>query len=200
VHRFAAILLALLLSLTGCGSPQLPPLAGDAVVLAFGDSLTFGRGATPEESYPAILQELIARKVVSAAVPGEVTQAGLARLPVALEEHRPKLLILCHGGNDILRNLGMAQAEANLRAMIKIAKERGVAVVVIAVPERGLLLSPAKFYGRIADDLELPLEDDVIGAILGDATLKSDTVHPNAAGYRKLAEAVAALLKKSKAI
>ena len=195
-------LLLLAVALAGCGgsSPKLSRLPADAVVLAFGDSLTFGTGAQPEASYPAVLEKLIGRKVDSAGVPGEVSAAGLARLPAALDEHQPALLILCHGGNDFLRKLGEAQAAENLRAMIRLARQRGIDVALIAVPKPGLLPSPPDFYAEIAKEFGLPYEDAALTAILRDRELKSDIAHPNARGYAKLAEAVAALLKKSGAI
>src|SRR5688500_62415 len=108
----SAFLLAALL--WGCGdSARLAKLPPDAVVLAFGDSLTFGTGAPEPASYPSQLERLIGRKVVRAGIPGEVSEAGLARLPAALDEHQPRLLILTHAGNDFLRKLDRKAAASN---------------------------------------------------------------------------------------
>jgi len=195
-----ALLLVMLLAACGTDHPKLARLSPDAVVLAFGDSLTYGTGAEEKDSYPAVLQRLISRTVVRSGVPGEVTADGLARLPDALDEHAPKLLILCHGGNDLLRNLGEQQAAANIRAMITLAKAQGVDVVLVGVPKAGLMLSSAEFYKNIAQEFAIPYEAVTLSDILASRTLKSDTVHPNAQGYRKLAEALASLLKESGAI
>ena len=201
VPRIGALLAAFMLLTSGCGQhPKLPPLAPDAVLLAFGDSLTYGTGANEEESYPAQLARLTGRRVVREGVPGEVSAAGLARLPAALDEHRPRLLLLCHGGNDFLRRLPREQAAENLRAMIRLAKARGVEVLLIGTPEPGFAVTPAAFYGEIAKEFRVPYESDVLGKILRDGSLKADQVHPNAKGYLLLAERVAALLRKSGAI
>jgi acyl-CoA thioesterase-1 len=197
------LLLAFALALlAGCGggTPRLSRLPADAVILAFGDSLTFGTGAQPEASYPAVLEQLVGRKVWGAGVPGEISAAGLARLPSALEYYQPRLLILCHGGNDLLRKLGEPQAAENLRAMVRLARQRGVEIVLIGVPKPGLLPSPPDFYADIAREFGLPYEDAALKAILRDNELKSDPAHPNAKGYARLAQAVAALLKKSGAV
>jgi len=200
--RAIACLLALsLLAVGGCGKqPRLQPLAPDAVVLAFGDSLTYGTGADERDSYPAQLALLIGRKVARAGVPGEISGDGLARLPEAIEEHQPRLLVLCHGGNDFLRRLSKQQVAANVRAMVRFARERGIDVVLIGTPEPGLAVSAPAFYAEIAKELRVPYEDSVIGQILRDATLKSDPIHPNARGYRLIAERLAGLLKKAGAV
>jgi lysophospholipase L1-like esterase len=198
--RGAAIALAVLLAACSGGQPKLARLAPDAVVLAFGDSLTAGVGANPGESYPARLEALIARKVLSSGVPGETSAAGLARLPAALDEAKPQLVILCEGGNDFLQKLDEAQAASNLRAMVRLAQSRGAQVVLIAVPKPGLLPSPADFYAVVAKELAVPNEETALKKILTDNSLKSDLVHPNAAGYARLAEAVATLLRKTGAV
>ena len=193
-------LAACLLAACSGRAPQLSPLGPDDVVLAFGDSITFGTGAGEGQSYPSALEGLIGRKVVSSGVPGEVSAAGLARLPSVLEEYRPQILILCHGGNDLLRNLGRKQAAENIRAMVRIARDKGIDVLLVAVPEPGLRPSPPDFYKEIAAEFGLPYEGEALKEILGDKSLKSDLVHPNAQGYARLADALAGILKKSGAI
>jgi acyl-CoA thioesterase-1 len=197
VLRFAFLILLI----CGCSErPKLERLPGDAVVLAFGDSLTFGTGANEEESYPAQLEKLIGRRVVRAGVPGEVTAQALARLPEALDEHTPRLLLLCIGGNDFLRRLGNQQAERNVRDMVKLAKSRGIAVMLIGTPEPGFTVSPPAFYAGIAKEFRLPYEEGIIGQVLKDTSLKADPIHPNARGYRLIAERLAEQLKQSGAI
>lgn len=188
-------------ALTSCSSkPKLPPLAGDAVILAFGDSLTFGTGAETDQSYPAVLEKMIGRRVLNYGIPGEVTSEGLRRLPEILEREKPALMILCHGGNDQLRNLNLEQAEGNIREMIQLAREKNVAVVLIAVPAPGLTLSPPPLYRKIAKKMSIPIEENILSDVLAKTRLKSDLIHPNAAGYRMMAESIAALLRQYGAI
>ena len=179
--------------------PQILPLVNDDIVLAFGDSLTFGTGASPAESYPAQLQTLIGRKVVNAGVPGEISGDGLRRLPAVLDEIQPRLLILCHGGNDFLQKQSETAA-ANVRAMIKLAKDKGIDVVLIATPKPGLSISAPDFYAVLAKEFAIPFNDDVLKSILRDNELKSDLVHPNAKGYAQIAGTVAKLLRKAGAV
>ncbi|MEX2240032.1 MAG: arylesterase [Burkholderiales bacterium] len=201
MRLFRAFVVACAACAGACGdAPRLSPLAPDAVVLAFGDSITYGTGASEAESYPAQLERLIGRQVVRAGVPGEASAQALARLPHALEEHRPNLLVLCIGGNDFLRNLGKAQAAANVQTMVAVAKQRGVDVLLIGTPEKGLTVTPPAFYAEIAEQHRIPYEGRVIGEILRNSELKSDTLHPNARGYRLIAERVAELLRKSGAL
>lgn len=200
MFRRGAFLIIILLS--GCGgeTPRLAPLSADAVILAFGDSLTEGYGAAEDESYPAVLARLSARRVINAGVSGEVSGEGLSRLPAMLEQHRPRLLILCHGGNDMLRGRSLARMEDNLRGMAQLARERAIPVVLLGVPNRGLFLASHEAYARIAEDMNLVFIEDLIPEILGDSDLKSDAIHPNASGYRMMAETIHATLQKSGAL
>ena len=199
-RRLSVVLLCAALLGSCSKTPQISALANDDVVLALGDSLTFGTGASPAESYPAQLQTLIGRKVVNAGVPGEISSDGLQRLPALLDEVKPKLLILCHGGNDFLRKLREANAAANVRAMIKLAKDKGIGVVLIATPKPGLAISPPDFYAELAKEFAIPFNDDALKSVLRDNDLKSDLIHPNAKGYAQIAQRVATMLKMAGAI
>ncbi|MDH3700612.1 MAG: arylesterase [Alphaproteobacteria bacterium] len=201
VSRAMALLLVLLLAGCGPSEPQLAPLPKNGVILAFGDSLTYGTGAKPQDSYPAVLTRLTGRRVIRSGVPGEVSARGLARLPEMLDRHRPNLLILCHGGNDFLRRHRRDGTEANIRAMVELARARNIDVVLIGVPAPGLWITEgAELFARVAKAHGIPYEAEALAAIVSNGSLKSDTIHPNAKGYRKLAEAVAALLRASGAL
>jgi lysophospholipase L1-like esterase len=96
-----------------------------------------------------------------------------------------------------LRRLDVVQTRENLRAMIEACRQQGADVVLVGVPQLGLFLSPAPFYEELAEEYRLPLLDDTLRDILKDNSLKSDSIHPNAAGYRQLAEALAELIRES---
>ncbi len=200
VGRWTATAALCLLAACNRPVPRLAPLAPGAVILAFGDSVTYGTGAEPSESYPKVLEELTRHSVVNAGLPGEVTEEGLRRLPGVLDVERPALLILCHGGNDFLRHETDERIEQNLMQMAELATTRGLAVVLIGVPKPGLVLRTSGIYSKVARDLALPLENNVLRDIESDASLKSDLIHPNREGYRKLAQAVLDLLKESGAL
>jgi len=193
--------LLLLTGILACDqTPQLRPLPSDAVVLAFGDSLTHGTGASKKESYPAHLETLISRKVINAGIPGEISATGLKRLSILLQRQQPDLLILCHGGNDILRHYNLKQTKTNIQKMIDLAKNNGTDVVLIGVPQFGVFLSSAKLYQELAEQNQLPIENTVLSEILGKNKFKSDQIHPNAQGYTLLAERIQTLLQNSGAL
>lgn len=188
-QRCVTLILAVFL-LSACSGPSMQPLAPGEVILAFGDSLTEGVGATREQSYPSRLAELSGHPVINAGVSGEVTAEGVERLAAVLDRHAPGLMILLLGGNDILRNGSQGEAKRNLVRMIEMARERDVQVLLVGVPEKSLFSSSAPLYEELAEEYGLPLMDGMVASLLKTPRFKSDQVHLNAAGYRAMAERI----------
>ena len=198
-----ALLLACSVALYACSNdtPRLPLLAENTVILAFGDSLTYGSGAKENQSYPAVLSKLTGRNVINAGIPGEVSAQGLERLPALLDRYRPELLLLCHGGNDLLRRISSTITRANIESMIDAALQRNIPVLLIGVPKPGLIfLDSAEIYSEIAEKYNLVYEGEVLPDVQSDSDLKSDQIHPNADGYQRIAAAIYRLMTESGAL
>lgn len=199
----ACFALALLL-LAACGGGQkYPPLTAGSIVLAFGDSVTFGTGAGPGDSYPTQLAALSGWKIHNAGIPGDTAEAAQERLPALLDELKPALVIVELGGNDFLRRRDAKAVKEDLRQIVRTARQAGAAVALVGVPEFSLLgavasrHSDSAIYAELAKEEKILLLADVFSDVLSDAKLKADPIHPNAAGYRQLAESMAKALRKS---
>lgn len=194
MHRNLYISLSIFfftLLFAGCDSgPGIARIDHNSVILAFGDSLTRGTGAAEEQSYPAVLGRMLGTNIINLGIPGEVTSAGLKRLPAVLDEHHPTLVLLCHGGNDFLRRVNQDETIGNLENMVSLIKRRGADVILVGVPKLGFGLDVPEFYATIAEENQIPFEGEILLDLLGDNDMKSDPIHPNSAGYQLMAEAV----------
>jgi acyl-CoA thioesterase I len=167
-----------------------------STVLALGDSLTFGTGATPETSYPAVLAQLSGWQIVNAGVPGDTSAQALERLPALLQEHEPALVLVSIGGNDLLRRLPEAATRATLQRICELAQGAGAQVLVLAVPRPSLAaafigsLSDHPMYAEVSAALKLPLHAQGWSSVLADETLRADQIHANARGYAQMARSV----------
>ena len=188
--------------LGSCGGDRvaLTPLQPGDTVLAFGDSLTAGFGAAAQQSYPEVLENLALLNIINAGVSGELSAAGLQRLPALLAQHQPKLVIICHGGNDMLRSRGNNAAKNNILQMIALIQEQAAEVLLLGVPRPGVFLSTADFYDEIAEETGVAYLPDLMQEVLSNASLKSDAVHPNAAGYQLIASDIHAYLIEAGAL
>jgi acyl-CoA thioesterase-1 len=182
--RLCGLLLALLSLPTLHAAPQ-------PIILVFGDSISAAYGIRVEEGWVALLQRKLATqgygyRVVNASVSGETTGGGLARLPRALERHRPAILILELGGNDALRGLPLEDVRSNLDGMIRKSEAAGAHVVLAGMrmpPNYGPRYSQEfqAIYADLSRQHELPLIPFVLeGVALDDALMQADGMHPNA--------------------
>ena len=187
----------LLVTLAGCGRDKktAQPVPPGSTVLALGDSLTFGTGASTETSYPAVLAGLTGWNVVNAGVSGDTSAQALARLPALLAEHQPKLVIVSIGGNDFLRKLPESDTHAHVHAICKQSPDAGAQVLLVAVPRATVAaalgqMTDHALYAEVAKDLNIPLQREGWGEVLAQAELRSDQVHANAKGYAQFARSV----------
>ncbi|MGA0569483.1 lipoprotein [Variovorax sp. VNK109] len=184
---------AALLAACGRKGPKMQAVPAGATVLALGDSLTFGYGATPETSYPTVLARLTGWNVVNAGVTGETAAQILERTPGLLQEHKPALVLVCAGGNDFLQKKPEADTRATLRAICQQCKDAGAQVLLVAVPALNIMsavtssLSDHALYESVATEMQVPLHAKGWSRVLGDSSLRSDQVHANAKGYERFA-------------
>ena len=194
-------------SLAACGqAPALQKIPPQALVLAFGDSVTYGTGAGAGEDWPTLLAAKTGWNIINAGVPGETAAKANGRLQQLLGEHQPALVLIEMGGNDFLQRTPEAQVKEHVRTLIQTARGSGAQVALIGVPNLSLLalLSgkpyDAAFYADLAAEEKVPLIADVFAAQLRDEALKADPIHPNANGYRAMAEGIYTRLRELKSL
>lgn len=184
-------------------APRGQPVPAGAIVLALGDSITHGTGATPDTSYPAVLAQLTGWVVINAGVPGDTSAQALERLPDLLAQHSPQLVLVSIGGNDLLRQLPVDGLRANIRRICQLTMAAGAQVLLISVPRPTLSaaltgsLSDHPVYEELAAELKLPLQRQGWAEVLADRSLKSDEIHANAEGYRRFALRVQASAREA---
>jgi acyl-CoA hydrolase len=184
-------------------APKFAAVPSGSVVLAFGDSVTFGTGAAPGQDWPTLLAAMTGWRIVNAGVPGDTADAARQRIAPLLEEHRPALVIVELGGNDFIRRRAQKLVKEDLRQILTTIRASGARAVLVAVPELSLLGAvtrrpdDAPIYAELAKEEKLPLIADVFADILARPELCADQIHPNAQGYRQMAEGFQAALKKT---
>lgn len=202
-RRHFILALALAALSAACGREiELPALADGARVLAFGDSVTYGTGAGADEDWPALLAAATGWEVVNAGIPGDTAQAGRHRLQELLDEFAPALVLVEIGGNDFLRRRSESEVKEDLRRIVRTARAGGAQVVLVGVPALSLSgavigrLADSPIYAALAQEEGVPLVPDVFADVLSQAELRADRIHPNAQGYRRMADGIHARLRE----
>ena len=187
--------ICLVIQLAACGGdPHFTALPKQANVVILGDSLTYGTGANHGEDYASILASKTDWHIVNAGVPGNTSSNGLERLPAILEGDKIDLLIVELGGNDFIRRVPVKETSQNLKTILAQAKARQIPTLLLAIPEFSPFgaavghLSDHPIYEKIAEETATPLVEDIFSEVLGNNALKADPIHPNADGYRVVAE------------
>ncbi|MDP9893677.1 lysophospholipase L1-like esterase [Variovorax boronicumulans] len=186
-------------ALAACGKRKSSAVAlkSDARVLAIGDSLTFGYGASPDASWPVKLGEITGWQIENAGVNGDTSAGALQRLPSLLAAGSYDAILIGIGGNDMLRGVSASATRDNIAALVKEAREHTPHVALLATPAPDAMrafvgsLSDAPFYEEVAKSGQALLVANVYSSVLSDASLRSDRIHANAQGYAKVAQLLA---------
>lgn len=147
--RLALFLLVLLFST--------PPALADKTILIMGDSLSAGYGIGQEQAWPSLLARRLSEKqldynVANLSISGETTAGGRARLPQALQQYQPTVVIIALGANDGLRGLPLSQMRDNLNSMVDAARRNGSKVLLT-----GIRLPPN--YGPYATEFDRSFDE-----------------------------------------
>jgi acyl-CoA thioesterase I len=181
-----------------------PAFASDAaapVILVWGDSLSAAYGIPIESGWVQQLQRRLREqgyphRVVNGSVSGETTAGGLARLPAALRQHRPAIVVVELGGNDGLRGLPLKQLRANLDALVRKSRAAGARVLLceMQIPPNYGPQYTAGFQRAFADAAQAGsarLVPFLLGAIATDPqAFQEDGIHPTVASQAQLLDAV----------
>ena len=172
-----------------------------ATIMVWGDSLSAGYGLEADEAWPTLLQtrldeEGFRHTVVNASVSGETSAGGRSRLPAALEQHEPDIVILELGANDGLRGLPPKLLAENLDAMISAARSAGAQVLLVGMqmpPNYGPVYTRrfAQTFTTVAKAQKVPLVPFLLEGFADQPELfLNDGIHPTADAQHKVLDTV----------
>jgi lysophospholipase L1-like esterase len=161
---------------------------GGGPIVCFGDSLTFGAGASPEESYPAVLGGLLGRETLNRGRNGETSETALERLDEDVLRGSPSVVIITLGGNDMLRRMPIETTVRSLREVFERSIAAGAMVVYLPIHPPFVSDERMDHVRQLARELGVVYLDGVMDGMWKNRALMSDQIHPNAAGYRIIAE------------
>lgn len=159
-------------------------------IICFGDSITWGYGANPGEDFPSLLAKMFNYPVINAGVDADTTPEAAKRFDADVIKRDPLLVIIEMGGNDFLRKVPKEITLKNVGEMVDKAQRRGV-MVAIADISAGMFLREYRVeFSKLAKEKQAIFIPSILGGIITNPSMKSDFIHPNATGYKIIAQKV----------
>lgn len=166
-----------------------------STIVAFGDSLVEGYGATEGNDFVKLLSNRIGRPIINLGRSGETTGEALERIDLVIEND-PKVVMVLLGGNDFLKRVPEDEVFLNLEKIIDTIHQSGSTVILLGI--RGGFLSD-NFKGRFEDlakEKNVAYISDVLDELIGKKEFMFDSIHPNDNGYSIIADRAEPVLKK----
>jgi lysophospholipase L1-like esterase len=188
-NSFFLAFIILILGLTGCAKREIRNIdsRGKGIV-CFGDSITFGYGAQPGEDYPSVLARMLDIPVVNAGIDGDTTTEALKRLKPDVLDRGPLLVIIEFSGNDFLKKIPKEVTLDNIRSMVEQIQEKGVMVAIADISAGMFLAEYRSAFYNLAREKGAIFIPHILGGIITNPSMKSDFLHPNAEGYKMIAQ------------
>ncbi|OGI60403.1 hypothetical protein A2641_00010 [Candidatus Nomurabacteria bacterium RIFCSPHIGHO2_01_FULL_37_25] len=178
-------------------SPKITNYPGKGkTIIAFGDSLVKGNGATTGNDFSSVLSRLLGVPIINMGIPGNTSADGLSRLEsVNIED--PKIVMILFGGNDFLQKVKVEETFKNLDDIVVKIQNSGAVVILLGI--KGGLLSDQynEYFEDIAQNRGTFYVPNVLSGLIGHSEYMSDAIHPNDAGYKKIAEKIYPVLQKA---
>lgn len=176
------------------GRTPLPALdPAREIVVFFGDSITSGHGLPLEVAFPHRVGEALGIPVRNAGISGDTTAGGVRRLGSDVLAHRPKLVVVELGANDVFRRVPREQTYANVRAIVRRLREEGAGVVLVHIKMGSWGGDALEGYREIARSEGAWLVEDFLDGVVPNLT--TDGLHPTAEGHARLATRLEPLLR-----
>ena len=175
-------------------------------ILVLGDSLAAGYGLAQPDGFQAQMQAALRARghdvqLVDAAVSGDTTAGGRARLDWALADGADAALVEL-GGNDGLRGLDPANTAANLAAILDTLAARHIPALLsgmLAPPNLGPDYTEAfsAAFARLGARPGVLYDPFFLEGVAADPALNQpDRIHPNPAGVALVVSRLAPLMER----
>ena len=186
-HIFTILVLFFIAACGGQDIVNYPAKEGS--IVAFGDSLTYGQGVSAKNAYPALLAEKWQREVINLGVSGDTSLQGLARKEEIKTLH-PSFVLIEFGANDLFKRVPREKTQAALKELVDYTQNLGAVVVLLDTGGNSAMNPYKKMLKKIAKEKQTLYVDGIMNGIFNNRSLKSDNLHPNEQGYKKIADKI----------
>lgn len=169
--------------------------AKEGPVVAFGDSLTYGYGVSAQEAFPALLEKMWNKEVINLGVSGDTSLQGLARKE-EIKNFRPSFVLIEFSANDFFKKVPREQTKKALEDIVDYTHSLGAVAVLIDTGGNSLMKPYRKIIKQISKEKNALYIEGIMDGIFNNKSLKSDNIHPNEEGYKKIAQKIDKVLKK----
>jgi acyl-CoA thioesterase-1 len=179
------------IALTGCAKREIKNIDSKGTnIICFGDSITFGYGVQAGEDYPTALAKLVSLPVINMGIDGDTSTEALRRLESDALDRNPLLVIIEFGGNDFLRKIPQDITLNNVKKMIERIQAEGAMAAIADISAGMFLAEYRKAFSELAQEKGAIFIPNIFSGIITNPHLKSDFIHPNADGYKMIAQRI----------